>query len=98
MFDDQSLAVPFSEIETASTELDRRRGDIEADLASMDAQVRDLRSMFRGQAAVGFEMKWEEWSKASRDLQNSLEGIAGFLRTAAATFRDADEAIKKALG
>lgn len=97
-FDDSTLAVSFSELRSASAELDRKRAEIEADLASMSSRISDMRTMWKGQAAASFDQKWEDWSKAGRDLKLSLEDIGKFLKTAADAFEDADKTVRGALG
>jgi WXG100 family type VII secretion target len=97
-FDDSALAVSFTELRNASTELERKRSELESDLASMSSRISDMRSMWKGQAAAAFDQRWSEWSKAGNDLKMSLESISSFLKTAADSFEQADQTVRKSLG
>jgi WXG100 family type VII secretion target len=94
--DDSNLAVDFVELEDSSTELARKRADFEADLATLSARIDSMRAMWKGQGAVAFESMWDEWRRAADDLKLSLDDISRFLKTTSDSFREADEAVRRA--
>ena len=50
----------------------------------------DLADSFRGDSAMAFDERYEEWAASARSLIEALDGLGQFLDNAATTIEEAD--------
>ena len=69
----------------------------QADFDSLKSSLSSLQDSFRGKSAQAFEMRYDEWSTAAKQLIESLDGLGQFLNAAADTIAQTDTEIASKL-
>jgi WXG100 family type VII secretion target len=60
---------------------------------SLRSRLGDLADSFRGESAIAFDEKYQEWAESARALIEALDGLGTFLDGAATTIEDTDTQI-----
>lgn len=94
-----NVSVSYQEMEAAGARLSAGRTEIDASLSALANQVEALVSSgFVTDASSGaFLQSYQAFTIGCRQTVEGLDGMAHYLRTAAATFRDTDQQLAGAL-
>jgi WXG100 family type VII secretion target len=94
-----NVNVTFQQMEDAATKLNNGRVEID----NMLGQLKNLIDGLVGDGYVtdssskAFQSSYETFTHGAKETISGLEGMAGYLKTAAQTFQDADSQLANAL-
>jgi WXG100 family type VII secretion target len=94
-----NVNVTYEEMKSQATRLKNARIDIEGQLSKLMSEVQALiASGFVTDSASGqFGTSYDEFSKGVSNTIEGLDGMAGYLDSAADTFQNVDQELAKAL-
>jgi WXG100 family type VII secretion target len=71
--------------------------DAQTNFTAMKGKLEALAGQFRGQAAVAFNQRFEEWHTNATGLIQALDGLGTFLTTTADTVEQVDDQLARNL-
>ena len=95
-----NVSVTYQQMQDAASRLTNGRQEID----SMLGQLKSLIDQLVGDAYVTdrsskqFQSSYEEFNTGARNVIEGLDGMGGYLQTAAQTFQDADNQLARGLG
>jgi WXG100 family type VII secretion target len=95
-----NVNVTYQEMEEAANKLTQGRTEIDSMLTQLKSLVDQLVSggYVTDSSSKSFQGSYEEFTTGAKATIEGLDGMGNYLKTAAATFRDADEQLASALG
>jgi len=85
------------EARNAASDMRSRAATAEDQFTSTRSRLTELASSFKGKTATAFDAKFDEWHTSAKQLLEALNGLAGFLDTAANTIEETDQSIANQL-
>jgi WXG100 family type VII secretion target len=64
---------------------------------SLRGRLGDLADSFRGESALAFDDRYNEWATSARSLIEALDSLGSFLHNAAAAIQDTDSQLANQL-
>lgn len=94
-----NVSVSYQEMESAGDRLVAGRSEIDAALTGLQHQVEALVSsgFVTDSSSGAFLESYHAFTHGCRQTVEGLDGMAGYLKSAAGTFRDADQQLAGAL-
>jgi WXG100 family type VII secretion target len=82
-------------------ELGRKVGtgaeQIQSACVRMTGDLSATQGQWQGEARDQFDMRFEDWRRAASQLKDALDGMSGFLGTAASTYEDVELRLKQGI-
>jgi 6 kDa early secretory antigenic target len=92
------LAVTFEDLRTQSTSVQTGATDVNDILTRLTAQIADLAARWEGGASQAFQSRWQEWQAGAKSIQQAMDDMGVFLRTAAETYERTEQELTQATG
>jgi WXG100 family type VII secretion target len=81
----------------AATDMRSRATTAQDQFTSTRSRLTELGSSFKGKTATAFDAKFDEWHASAKQLIEALNGLAGFLDSAANAIEETDASIANQL-
>lgn len=89
-----TIKVTPEQLQDLSGKVAKGSGDIDGTLSGLGGQIAPLvAGDWGGQAAGQFHAMWDNWQKAAKQLNESLNGISRLLGNASTSYADAERNI-----
>jgi WXG100 family type VII secretion target len=94
-----NLNVTYQDLDSAAKKLNAEKEQIRGQLDSLQNYIANLVSsgFVTDSASVKFDQTYKEYTKGAKETIDALEGLAGYLTSAATTLRETDEQLGAAL-
>lgn len=95
-----NLNVTYDELESAGSQLDNGRSELDAKLNELQRQIQSLVSSgyVTDRSSKAFETEYQNFTQGAQQAVSGLEGLSNYLRQAAEAMRSTDEQLASQLG